>query len=291
MIPANSCALRALFTSVTIFVLPFLLEAQAPPGTQSTPPPSTTAPQGTPDSSTASNFPAPEKPKSFPAGPSGLKFVTFGFRIPGSLQPDIGAGLITSSSGTTTTTFTTTGQSSRVAVGLVLEFPIYKHLTLVGEGTFHHVRYQEVREDDQIVTAGGTAGTNVTKATASVKARQLDFPAMLRYTGLRPHGILSHLYVAGGVAFRKISSVTTTTTNSYTAVNTAAVTSTSYVPVTPARRNTTGTVAGLGFKFLDGVNIRVTPEVRYTRWQGRVFDQNSTQSRNSQIEVSIALTF
>src|ERR1043166_396789 len=158
-----------------------------------------------------SNFPAAEPVRWFPAGPSGLKFVSIGFRIPTMIHTDIESRSITSTvttnnpTITTTKTFTTTPRSLRTSAGIVLEFPVYHHLTLVGEGMYHVLRYQETENIDQVVSAG----TNTTNITHTTKARQLDFPVMLRYTGLRHGGVFSKLFVAGGVEFRRISGVKT----------------------------------------------------------------------------------
>jgi len=117
-----------------------------------------------------------------------------------------------------------------------------------------------------------SAGTNTTNITQTAKARQLDFPVMLRYTGLRHGGVLSKLYVAGGVEFRRISGVKTQTDSSYIAVGASAVNSTSYAAVSPNLRKTEGPSVAIGFKFMDNFNIRLTPEVRYTKFRGRIFN-------------------
>jgi hypothetical protein len=288
---SKSHARNARFASAALLALPLLVHAQNPPPPQSTQGGQSTQTPPDPNANPPGNFPAPQKTPWFPKGPIGLKFVTIGFRIPIAIQPEIANGNTTKTvNSTTTSIFNTTGKTSRVAVGLVLEFPVYKHVTLVAEGNYHHITYQEIREDDQLVS-GKTTGTNVTTSTANVKARELEFPVMLRYNGIRSHGVLSKLFIGAGETYRRLSNVTTTTKIAVQNVGVAEVDSTSYLPVTPNRRTTTGTVVGIGFKLLDGVNIRLTPEVRYTRWNGRVFDADSTRTRNSLMEVGFALTF
>jgi hypothetical protein len=46
----------------------------------------------------------------------------------------------------------------------------------------------------------------------------------------------------------------------------------------------------MGFRFVDEFNIKVTPEVRYTRWNGETFNSSSTHSPRNQLEVGIAFT-
>jgi hypothetical protein len=50
-------------------------------------------------------------------------------------------------------------------------------------------------------------------------------------------------------------------------------------------------VAGMGLRLVDDFNIKLSPELRYTRWMGATFDSESTRSRRNQLEVGIALTF
>jgi hypothetical protein len=44
-------------------------------------------------------------------------------------------------------------------------------------------------------------------------------------------------------------------------------------------------------RFVDDFGIKLSPELRYTRWLGATFDSNSTRSRRDEIAVGIALTF
>jgi hypothetical protein len=261
--------------------------------TQQTNPNSTTSTTPSNTTGAASKFPAPEPEKWNPPGPTKLKFVSIGFRLPILIHTDIEkrstTATVSSNNPTTTTTtsFDTTPKSSRLAIGLALEFPVYHHLTLVGEGLYHVLRYQQIENITQVVSAG----TNSTNVTQNTKARQLTFPVMLRYTGFKHGGVLSKIFVAGGVEFVRISNLKSQTDTSYTAINLAPVNSTSYAPVAANLRSTSGPTVGLGFKFLDSFNIRLTPEVRYTKLRGRIFNTGSSLSREQQLEAGFALTF
>lgn len=109
---------------------------------------------------------------------------------------------------------------------------------------------------------------------------------MLHYAGLRSSGVVSRLWVAGGVVGRKISTIRTNNQ-----ITNADGSSTSNRIVTqPARRNLLGAVVGMGFRFIDEFNIKVTPEIRYTRWSGAIFSVDSTRSPKNQFEVGIGFT-
>ncbi len=226
----------------------------------------------------------------FPKGPLGLKWVSIGVFVPVMIEPEIKNG--SSVSGTTLpiTKFTTTGQTSRVAVGLALEFPIYKHLTLVAEGIYHHISYKEVLEIDTVDTTN-TAATTVTTFTQNTSAVEWQIPVMLRYTGFRSHGIFSKVYVEAGEAYRKVGHVKSTTNYDQSIPGQSDTTSVSNSPVLPQSRSMHGEQVGIGLRFMDDFNIRVEPEVRYVRWPGQVYDFDTTHTATRQLEVGVSFTF
>ena len=57
-----------------------------------------------------------------------------------------------------------------------------------------------------------------------------------------------------------------------------------------AKRLLIGATVGAGFRFIDEFNIKVTPEIRYTRWNGTTFNQDSTRSPRNQLEVGIGFS-
>jgi hypothetical protein len=114
---------------------------------------------------------------------------------------------------------------------------------------------------------------------------------MLRYTGLHSDRIFSKLYVEGGMAYRKVDHVRTTTDYSKQVPSEATTTSSSNIPTPLGMSTLKGAVVAVGFRFVDDFNIRVTPEIRYTRWQGRVLNGFLTDSRPDQFDVGVGLTF
>jgi hypothetical protein len=57
-----------------------------------------------------------------------------------------------------------------------------------------------------------------------------------------------------------------------------------------SKRLLMGGTVGVGLRFVDEFNIKVTPEVRYTRWNGTTFNQDSTRSPRNQLEVGIGFS-
>jgi hypothetical protein len=100
-------------------------------------------------------------------------------------------------------------------------------------------------------------------------------------------GRLARAYVSAGLDFRHIADIQTTNTFLY-ADNTSDTNST---PSTPDTANQVGFVAGLGLRFIDKTNVRVTPEVRYVRWMGTTFHGEAYHSVANQIEAGFGISF
>jgi hypothetical protein len=237
----------------------------------------------------------PPPPRSAPAEgmPKGWRRFSFGFLVSGypldviedrKLERSDTTGSVAKS-----WTYTTTSSSSRAAPGLRIEFALRPRLTLGVEAIHHPAGYKKVTDfyqgtDDPNTTADERTKTTFTETS---KATFWDIPLTLRYHGLRRSGLLSKAFVCGGAALRTVANVRTTNEVDYPDG------SNSYdeIPTLPDKRNVVGTVLGVGLRFTDDFNIKVTPEVRYTHWFGSNFNSDSTLIRKQQIEVGLGLTF
>ena len=173
----------------------------------------------------------------------------------------------------------TTNTYLQIAFGLSLEFRVTRSFTVSGEFLYHRLNYTKT----DAITADG----NVTTITEQTRATLWDAPVMLRWRGLSESGFLSKLYFAGGGELRNVSHIrtsnqTTLPDGSTTSDNIAAV---------PAKRNLAGAVVGVGLRFVDDFGIKLTPELRFTRWMGATFASDSTRSRRDELAIGIALTF
>jgi len=184
--------------------------------------------------------------------------------------------------------YQTTSRSSTLGAGPALEVRLGGRTTATAELIFSHLRYEKATDtywgvDDPASGHDERSHSNITEKT---RARLWDLPLMLHYRGLRSSGALSRLWVAGGVVGRNVSSIRTNNE-----IKNADGSSTSNrIETQPARRNLLGAAVGVGFRFIDDFNIKVTPEVRYTRWSGAIFSLDSTRSPKNQLEVGIGFT-
>ena len=183
--------------------------------------------------------------------------------------------------------YNTTSRSFPIGGGLALDAPLSPRVLLTVEVLFNRLRYTKVTDtywgtDDPTTAADERSHTQTTEDT---KARVFDLPVLL-HRNLRPSGFLSHFYVSGGPSVRLATTVRTTNN----ILNADATTANNQNPAQVSKRVLIGATAGVGLRFIDEFNIRVTPEVRYTRWNGMTFAQDSTRSPRNQLEIGIAFS-
>ena len=174
---------------------------------------------------------------------------------------------------------TTSNNYLQIAFGPSLEVRLFRGFSLCGEFLYHRLNYTK--------TSTATVDGNVTTITEQTRATLWDAPMMIRWRGLAETGFLSHLYFAGGGAIRNASHIGT----SNQTTNPDGSTSSNNIPAVASARNLPGAVAGVGMRFVDDFGIKLTPELRYTRWLGATFNSDSTRSRRDELAIGIALTF
>lgn len=174
---------------------------------------------------------------------------------------------------------TTTNNYLQIAFGPSLEVRLFRGFSLCGEFLYHRLNYTK--------TSTATVDGNATTITEQTRATLWDAPMMIRWRGLAETGFLSHLYFAGGGAIRSVAHIDT----SNQTTNPDGSTSSNNIPAVPSARNLPGAVGAVGMRFVDDFGVKLTPELRYTRWLGATFNSDSTRSRRDEIVIGIALTF
>lgn len=182
----------------------------------------------------------------------------------------------------------TTSKSPSVGGGVATEIRLAPRYRLTAELLFHRLRYERALDtysgsDDPATGQDERTHLGIKEVT---KGRLWDAPVLLHRRGLTSQGFLSHLWIAGGVALRNISSIRTETE----VANPDGSKTKDYGHAQPARRTLLGLVVGVGFRIIDEFNIKVTPEIRYTRWGGVTFASDTTRSPRGQLEIGIGFT-
>ena len=183
--------------------------------------------------------------------------------------------------------YNTVNHSFMLGGGLTLEGRISGRTLVTAELLFNRLQYSKTTNmywgvDDPTTAADERSHQTTTEST---KARLFDLPVLVQ-RNVRSSGFLSHVYFAAGPTARLVSTVHTTTNITY--ADATKGNNTAPAPVT--RRVLVGGTVGVGLRFVDEFNIKVTPEVRYTRWNGMTFNQDSTRSPRNQLEVGIGFS-
>ena len=184
----------------------------------------------------------------------------------------------------TSQAISTTTTSSRFRFGPAIDLNLSRKLSIQAEAFFQGLQYTtETKNYTGTSTDTGTLKSTVTELT---KTSFWDVPVLLRYKGLSEHRFLSQTIVEGGFSLRALTRIRTGT-------ETLNADSTTAYNERPAAGNrlVRGAVAGIGFQFRDGYNIKTTPEVRYTHWFGTTFQSQSSRSRTDQIEIGLSFAF
>jgi hypothetical protein len=144
-------------------------------------------------------------------------------------------------------------------------------------------------------TAGAGTTTTITNITYEITNTTLwDVPLLIEYkTRHRWYyeggGALRHVSDLRSWRFQRASSaVTTTSSGAVTTTNTDTCCNES---AAAARHNIEGVVAGVGTHFRDAFGLKVTPEIRYTRWLENTFTEGPVRSNRNQVEVLFGIAF
>ncbi len=185
--------------------------------------------------------------------------------------------------------FTTASQSPWWGAGLALEYAINQHWTVTADVMMNRLHYTKATTvawgtDDPTTTADERSHMFLNEDT---RATLFDVPILAHYRGLFGNGALSNVFVSLGAAARTVTKVKTSTAITYA----DATTGTDLSTASPSKRVLVGAVAGVGVRVVDDFHIVWTPEIRYTRWDGSTFSNESTVSPRNQLEVALGFTF
>jgi hypothetical protein len=179
--------------------------------------------------------------------------------------------------------------SPRWVLAPTVEYRLWGHLSLSGELHFHHAQYKQTT---QMLSGlrdpnSSTDDRQVTTITQTTRANFWEFPFLVHYYGFRPKGWFHRAYASAGVEWRYVGKIRTGTDYSYA----DGTTDYNEIPAQPNLTNQFGVVVGGGLRFMDAFRVKVTPEVRYIRWQGVTFQGQGYRSMPDQLEAGIGLSF
>ena len=181
-----------------------------------------------------------------------------------------------------------TGKSG-VRVSPYAEYRLSPRLSLGLEFLFEPVRfaqYTEIRTGKQDPYSA-TDSRPVTTVKQNTRASYWELPLLARYYGLGNSWLRSRAYAAGGLTYRHVSHIRSG--NEYS--NADQSTDYNEIAATPNTSNQAGVTAAVGLRFIDEFHIKVSPEVRVTRWLGTTFRTPALRSAANQISAGIGFSF
>lgn len=179
--------------------------------------------------------------------------------------------------------------SPKLAVSPTAEYRLTDRLSLGIEFRFHHTDFSQTTTilSGIVNPNASTDDRQPITITQQTEASYWEVPLLAHYYGLPGGGLLSRAYASGGWEFRYISNIRTGTDFSYP----GGATDYNEIPVGSGRNTQFGAVVGLGLRFIDAFNIKISPEVRFTRWMGSTFQGQGYNAAANELEGGIGISF
>ena len=186
--------------------------------------------------------------------------------------------------------YTATTKSSKLDAAPTVTYRFSDRFLLGIEPRFHRAYYTQTttflsgRLDPIALYDDRKASTIV----GTTKADYWEIPLLARYGGFLPTKWLAPTYIAAGLDVRHVGKVRTSNSTLYADSTKDSNTTPDPVHLT----NQVGWVAGVGWRLIDvNTNIKVTPEIRFVKWQGNTFQGPAFHSTANQIELGVGFSF
>lgn len=171
--------------------------------------------------------------------------------------------------------------SGRFGTGPSFELRLVDRLSL---GVDMLRRSTAYRQEATIKRTGGGEDVRITEKT---RATAWEGSAIARFgIGYQRWGGFRY-FGGAGVAVRTLSGIRTTVERQGLGDENCC----DETPIRPAHRNAVGVVASAGIRLRDDLGIKIIPEVRFTHWRERSFDNFPVRSNPNQLEVVIGIVF
>ena len=176
-------------------------------------------------------------------------------------------------------TFQASSHTNRYVLGAEAELHLPAGFSVEFDALYRHFNYQSL---SNLVDAA-------TSAYATSNA--WEFPLLLKY---KFRSRLVRPYVEGGVAWDTIQGLSDTITTFVSTTGVGSHTTTTTTTSSPSElthSTTMGAVLGAGIE-IKALVIKISPEIRYTRWTNQHFNAaNLLNSNQNQAEFLVGITF
>ena len=171
----------------------------------------------------------------------------------------------------------------------MVEYRVTNHLSLGLELHYHQAQYQQNTEIISGVKDPNSSNDDrkTTTVKETTRANYWEVPLVARYCGFQRTGPLNKIYALGGVEWRRVGRIRTGTEFSYA----DGTTDYNEIPAQANLTNQIGAFGGVGFRIVNTLRMKFTPEVRFVHWQGIAFQGISYRSARNQVEVSLGWSY
>jgi len=214
-----------------------------------------------------------------------------GFRIEYIASPLF---LTTTAQASTTTpvaayTYSSSIPPPRASLAPMVEYRLTRHLSLGLELHYQEAQYQQTTQfisgmQDPNSTSDDRKTSTVVETT---RAKYWEVPLVARYCGFPHLAILGNIYTLGGAKWRHVGRIRTGTEFSYA----DGTTDYNEIPAQPLRTNQVGVVGGVGYRIVNSLRMKFTPELRFVHWQGIAFQGMTYRSARNQVELSLGWSY
>lgn len=172
--------------------------------------------------------------------------------------------------------------------GVTAEFQITTSFGIAADLLFHQVRY-EMLNNIRLGTRNPNSSIDtrpVVQLKERTRAQFFDLPVIVRWRPTDEYGDPARWFLGVGPTIRQARNVYTTNEQTQPIIPNP-----KNEIVAPFNRNIYGATIAAGITAKDDFGIRITPEVRYTRWLGQNFSNFAARTNRHQLQILLGITF
>ena len=172
--------------------------------------------------------------------------------------------------------------------GITAEYQITTSFGLAVDLLYHQVRYEMLNNIRTGVRNPNSTIDNrpVTQFREKTRAQFFDLPVIVRWRPTDEYGDPARWFLGAGPTLRQARNIRSTYNQSQPVIPNPDSSG-----IAPHNRNIYGATVAAGITAKDDFGIRITPEVRYTRWLGQNFSNFAARTNRHQLQILIGITF
>lgn len=172
--------------------------------------------------------------------------------------------------------------------GITAEYQITSSFGIAADLLFHQVRYEMLNNIRTGVRNPNSTVDNrrVIQIREKTRAQFFDLPVIVRWRPTDEYGDPARWFLGLGPTVRQARNVRSSWEQTQPIIDNPITSG-----VAPHTRHIYGATVAAGITAKDDFGIRITPEVRYTRWVGQSFSNFAARTNRHQLQILLGITF